>query len=79
MLFVVAGLIEKWQGLEGRLDQLQKMRSLQRKMAELKDEFLEINNRVSSTDHDDLQDHDQLKMKIFKIIVSHLSLIHIHI
>lgn len=72
MVSVVSGLVEKWQGLEGKSEQLQKMRSLQREMTELKEKMLEINERVSFEDQDDLQDRDQLMMKIFQFEVSSL-------
>lgn len=70
MLSVASGLVEKWQGLEGKSEQLQKMRSLHREMTELKEVLLEINKRASFEDHDDLQDRDQLNKKILQIEVS---------
>jgi len=63
----IRGLLERWQGLELKSEQLQKMRSLQREMAALREDLVDLTKRLSSMKHDNLQDRDQLEHKIQQI------------
>ena len=63
------GLVERWDMLQARADDLQRVRSLQREMAALRDELLDLSSRVSSMESD-LQDRDQLENRIQQVKVS---------
>uniref|UniRef100_A0A1B6EWZ8 KASH domain-containing protein n=2 Tax=Cuerna arida TaxID=1464854 RepID=A0A1B6EWZ8_9HEMI len=63
----IRGLMERWESLEGRSEELQKARSLQREMGALREELLDLTRRVTATESDNLQDRDQLDLHILNI------------
>jgi predicted RNase H-like nuclease (RuvC/YqgF family) len=67
--FRVAGLVQRWDMLQTRADDLQRVRTLQREMAVLRDELLELSSRVSSLESE-VQDREQLETKIQQVKVS---------
>ncbi|XP_075226377.1 klarsicht isoform X2 [Lycorma delicatula] len=61
-------LIERWETLEGRAENLQRMRTLQREMCAFKEELITLSDRVSALKQD-LDDQDQLETRIQQIKV----------
>jgi hypothetical protein len=55
--------------LQTRAEDLQRVRTLQREMAVLRDELLDLASRVSSLESE-VQDRDQLEMRIQQVKVS---------
>lgn len=62
-------LIDRWETLEGRAENLQRMRSLQREMSTFRNQLLELSSRVDALKQD-LNDQDQLERRIQLIKVS---------
>jgi predicted RNA-binding protein associated with RNAse of E/G family len=55
--------------LQARAEDLQRIRALQREMAALRDELLDLASRVSSMESE-LQDRDELENRIHQVNVS---------
>ncbi|XP_069685606.1 klarsicht protein isoform X3 [Periplaneta americana] len=62
----IRGLVQKWDMLQARAEDLQRVRALQREMAALRDELLDLASRVTSMESE-LQDRDQLENRIHQV------------
>ncbi|BES93915.1 Hypothetical protein NTJ_06724 [Nesidiocoris tenuis] len=59
----IRGLIERWEGLEKKSEDLQKVRFFAREISALKEQLLEIGDRVARLDVK-VEDRDQLELRI---------------
>ncbi|XP_021925824.1 nesprin-2-like isoform X1 [Zootermopsis nevadensis] len=60
------GLVQRWDMLQARAEDLQRVRALQREMAALRDELLDLASRVTSMESE-LKDRDQLENRIHQV------------
>lgn len=63
-------LVEKWETLQGKAEDLQRMQTLQAEISTLKDEFVNLANRVSSVQYDNMTDREQLELRIQQVKVT---------
>jgi len=72
-LCLFTGLVERWATLEARAEDLQRVRSLRREMAALRDELSSLAARVAALESDlQMADREQLEERIQDVKVNRL-------